>query len=308
MGKWNLKLKAGILLLIFFFILSLIGPYMAPYGVDELSDVQYVKTESGNKLIAPPYPPSENHLFGTDQWGYDILSLLLYGAKYTFFTVLICAFLRSIIGGAFGLYFAVSSRSFTGRKERKKIPNLLSGFPVFIFVYFVLIRLNFVPVLGENSLILLTGTLIVILGINGVYNVVFAKTAELKTNLYVLASQTIGGSRWHIAKTHILPALKGQLMIIFVNEVILVLHLIGQLGIFSIFLGGTFVRMDPVIYISMTKEWAGLIGQFRSAFYYSPWVILFPLAAYLLLLFSFYLILQGFVQKERVKHRKAPII
>jgi peptide/nickel transport system permease protein len=303
MGKWNLKLIIGTVLVCFFILIAVIGPFISPYDVNEATEIKYISTEHGGKILAPPFPPSKEHIFGTDKWGYDIFTQILYGAKYTVFTVLIVAFLRVAIGSLIGIFVALNNKSATQPKIEIKI-NVFSGFPVFIFIYFVLIRINLEPVMKPETLTLITGSLMVLLGLMGVYSVVYGKTIELKKNLYVIASQMMGGSKWHIAKKHIFPALINQLLIIFINEAIQVLHLLGQLGIFHLFLGGTHVRMDPPIYISITKEWAGLIGQSRNFLYHSQWIILFPLLYYLLFLFSFYMIEQGIKQQEKVKQRK----
>jgi len=309
MGRWNLKLITGFVMICFFLLIAFFGPNLSPYKVDELAEVKYISTEEGRKLSAPPFPPSKEHIFGTDQWGYDVLTLLLYGAKYTIFTVIIVALLRVLIGGSIGIFVALSKDPLNTPITNTKMKiNIFSSFPVFIILYFILIRINIEPVLTPLTLSILVGSLMVILGVISVYNNVYSKTIEVQKYLFVTASQSLGGTKLHIAKKHILPSLKSQILIIFMNEVIQVLHLIGQLGIFNLFLGGTFLRMDPPVFISITKEWAGLIGQFRSTIYYYQWILFFPLLSYLLLLLSFYLVSQGVIQQEKVNQRKNPVL
>jgi len=289
--KPNIILMLGILLLSFFVLIAIIGPFIAPYDVEYSKKIDYITNEEGKRqLIGSPFPPSKEYLFGTDKWGYDILTLLLYGAKYTVFTVLLVAFIRLIVGATFGVINGVVSRS--GEMKNTKI-SLLSGIPIFIIIYFIMLGINIEPKLSSISLVFIQGSLMTILGIPGVYNVIFNKTIEIKKLAFVDAAKTLGGSHLHISKKHIFPALKGNLLTIFVNECIQVLHIIGQLGIFNLFLGGTEKQYFPTIYLSITNEWSGLIGQSRSFLYHSQWVILFPLAAYLLLLFSFYLLSTG---------------
>lgn len=309
MGRLNVKLIIGLIMICFFLLIAFFGPNLSPYKVDELAEVKYISTDEGRKLSAPPFPPSKEHLFGTDQWGYDILTLLLHGAKYTIFTVIIVALLRVVIGGSLGIFVALNKNPLNIPKKNAKMKiNIFSGFPVFIILYFILIRINIEPVLSPITLSVIAGSLMVILGIMSVYDNVYSKTIEVQKKLFITASQALGGSRLHIAKKHILPCLKSQMLIIFMNEVIQVLHLIGQLGIFNLFFGGTFIRMDPPVFISITKEWAGLIGQFRSTIYYYQWILFFPLLSYLLLLFSFYLVSQGGIQQEKVERRKNSIL
>ncbi|MED3549077.1 ABC transporter permease [Cytobacillus praedii] len=301
--KPNILLVIGIVLLSFFVIISLIGPYIAPYDLEYSKKIEYITTDDGKQqLKGSPFPPSKEHVFGTDKWGYDILTLLLYGAKYTVFTVLIVAVMRLSIGTAFGVLNGVMSPD---NKKKNKHISLFSGIPIFIIIYFILAGINIEPTLPPIYLAVIQGLLMTILGIPGVYNVIFNLTIEIKKNAYVEAAKTLGGSNRHISRKHIFPALKGNLLALFVNECIQVLHIIGQLGIFNLFLGGTEKQYFPTIYLSITNEWSGLIGQSRSFLYHSQWIILYPLMAYMLLLFSFYLLSAGLNASLKNKARRS---
>lgn len=189
-------------------------------------------------------------------------------------------------------------------KKKNKQISLFSGIPIFIIIYFIMVGINIEPNLPPIYLVMIQGLLMTILGIPGVYNVIFNLTIEIKKNAYVEAAKTLGGSNRHISKKHIFPALKGNLLALFVNECIQVLHIIGQLGIFNLFLGGTEKQYFPTIYLSITNEWSGLIGQSRSFLYHSQWIILYPLIAYMLLLFSFYLLSWGLNTSLKNKTRR----
>jgi peptide/nickel transport system permease protein len=294
--KFSLPLAAGLLMLAFFLLIALAGPYFAPYDVEESKKIDHIIDENGNrKLVSSPFPPSAHHPFGTDKWGYDILTLLLHGAKYTVFTVLIVALLRLGIGAALGIFQGVRTK----KTVRKKMNfSLFSGIPIFIIIYFIMLGINIEPKLSPFQLTVIQGALLIILGINGVYSVIFNKTIELREMAYVEASRTLGGTGAHLSRKHIFPALRSNLSAIFVNECIQVLHIIGQLGIFNLFLGGTEKQYYPTIYLSITNEWSGLIGQSRSFLYHSQWIILFPLASYVLLLLTFYLLSAGLKDKS----------
>lgn len=299
--QYNYKLIIGSLLLLAFILIALLGPLLAPYEKGEKAKIEYIITEKGGVLKAPPFPPSKEHIFGTDKWGSDILSLLLYGAKYTIFASIGVAFIRLIIGGALGIFHALG-----GREQQKKPKiSILSGIPTFIIIFFVMIGINIQPVFSTFTLILIQCTLMVILGVPGVYHTVYSITSEIRKNLFVLASESLGGNKLHILKSHIYPLIKGNLVLILLNEVILVLNIIGQLSIFSLFFGGTERQISPTIYLSITNEWAGLIGQSRAAISTpSQWIVIFPLLFYLLFLFTFYLLSTGFKESQRDKYRQ----
>ncbi|WP_313803195.1 hypothetical protein [Cytobacillus sp.] len=77
--KPNILLIIGMALLSFFVIISIIGPYAAPYDLEYSKKIGYITTDDGKQqLKGSPFPPSKEHVFGTDKWGYDILTLLLF--------------------------------------------------------------------------------------------------------------------------------------------------------------------------------------------------------------------------------------
>jgi peptide/nickel transport system permease protein len=81
--------------------------------------------------------------------------------------------------------------------------------------------------MSRGMLVPLPLCIIILVGIPGVGSGVYEKTVEIKKNLYVAASETLGGTRLNIGRVHILPVLRNQLAAIFLNEVILVLRLLA---------------------------------------------------------------------------------
>lgn len=301
----NLRLWIGCSITIFFLIIAIVGPVFAPYEPDYQDAAKYIETDDGHQLMGAPFPPSKRHLFGTDEWGYDILTLLLFGAKYTLFTSIFTALFRVMIGGIAGLVSGMRE------KQRNKIPmfGLLGSIPSFLIVYFVMIGIIKNSALPSWKLALIQGALMTIIGIPGVYATISEKTTVIRKNLFVTASKSLGSSDFRMIRKHIFPYLRGTLSILFFKEIILVLGLIGQLGIFDLFLGGTIRRETaPFIQISRTHEWAGIIGQWRMFIYDSQWILFFPLAAFILLLLGLYLIIRGLEQQQKGAYNKFPYI
>ncbi|MFD2045377.1 ABC transporter permease [Ornithinibacillus salinisoli] len=305
MSNWRLWI--GVISISFILFITLFGPFLAPYEKDYVEDTEYYYNSSDDfGVLSPPLPPSREHLFGTDQWGYDILTLLLYGAKYTVFVGIGVALLRIIIGGALGIWFGLSNRQHKGTSPSL---GLLGSIPAFLIIYFLLIGITINPSLSVLELVFLQSSLMVLVGFPGVYSAVFSKTNEIKKELYIMATKALGAGKLRILWKHILPHLKGTLLVMFVKEIILVLTLIGQLGIFNILLGGTILRLGgPPVYISRSMDWAGLIGQWRSFIYDYQWILYFPLLAFIFLLFSFYMLSRGIEIKQKSSLRKYPYI
>lgn len=301
----NWRLWIGALMTFLIFLIAIIGPAIAPYEEDYVEPSGYFYHSSENFGInAAPFPPSKDHLLGTDRWGYDILTLLLYGAKYTVFVGIIVALIRMVIGGILGLWMGVGSKQRIGGNSF----GVLGGIPAFLIIYFAMAGITINSNLSMMELVIIQSILMSLVGIPGVYAAVFSKTKELKKNQFITSSQSLGAGTYRIAVKHMYPHLKGTLLVMFIKEIILTLSLIGQLGIFNIFLGGTIHRLNSNIYLSVSHEWAGLIGQWRSFIYDYQWILFYPLLAFVIVIFSFYILSRGIELKQRAHMQKYPHI
>lgn len=302
----NWRLWIGLTFTLFLLFIAVFGSNLAPYDKDFAEPSGYFYNSDGDfGLSAAPFAPSKKHLLGTDQWGYDILTQLLYGAKYTLFAGLFVAFVRILFGGLLGIVNGLRSKN----EDTGDGFGLLGSIPVFLIIYFTMTGIVVNSSLSVMELVFIQTLLMAIVGIPGVYASTAGKTKELKRNLYISASYSLGARSVHVAWKHIFPHLKGTLMVMFVKEIILVLSLIGQLGIFNVFLGGTILRLGgPQVYLSVTSEWGGLIGQWRSFIYDYQWVLFFPLLAIVFVIFSFYMLSRGIELRHKTSFQKYPHI
>ncbi|WP_054752284.1 ABC transporter permease subunit [Piscibacillus salipiscarius] len=252
----NWRLWTGLSLTLILIIIAIIGPFIAPYDDNYTMEVEYISQGEDYEMVTNPAPPSAKHPFGTDQWGYDILTLLLYGAKYTIFISLFVAFIRVVVGGGLGILVGNLNNS-----KSNKLGfgfGLLGGIPQFLVLYFVLVGITINSTLSVFELTTLQTVLMVLIGIPGVFSATKSKTIELKKNEFITASKSLGASPWWVTTKQVFPHLKGTLLSMMVKEMILTLTLIGQLGIFKLFLGGTILRLHgPEVYLSKTMNGQG---------------------------------------------------
>src|SRR5690606_301268 len=142
--------------------IAVFGPLLAPYEKDYVEPTGYYYNGPDDFGVhSSPYPPSKEHLLGTDEWGYDILTLLLYGAKYTVFVGIGVALLRIAIGGSLGIWFGLSGKE---KKKTGTIFGLLGSIPAFLIIYFLLIRITINSPLSILELILVQSLLMVVVG------------------------------------------------------------------------------------------------------------------------------------------------
>ena len=94
--KININFTLGLIIISFVIIFVIMGALWTPYD------------PNGMSASLKNSPPSFNHLFGTDNFGRDILSRVMVGAKTSFivdfFTVLIGASIGTVIGVLTGYY------------------------------------------------------------------------------------------------------------------------------------------------------------------------------------------------------------
>jgi peptide/nickel transport system permease protein len=291
-------------------ILAVAGPYVAPYPETYSEKIEHRETAAGTVTLYAPTPPSARHWMGTDRWGYDIVSMLMFGARFTVFTALAVAVLRLLSGTGLGLYLGLwrgRDRAGPGKKSSLSAGiGALGAIPAFAIVYFVMVGINVQSPLSPLALIAIQGVIMVALGVPSVVAMVRKRTEDMRGAMWVTAAEALGATRSRIGRRHILPMLKEDLLLVLVNEVILTLCLVGQLGIFELFLGGTVKFMDPLMYVSRTHEWAGMIGTARTSIQANQWMLIGPLAAYLVAVLSFYLLLRGLEQRYRAAYTKYP--
>src|SRR3954447_1850557 len=82
--------KVGLAVLLFFIVVALLAPWIAPYSVHEQTGAVYC-------------PPSSEHLVGCDDGGIDMLSLLIVGGRTSLVVGFAATFVAMIIGGGIGI-------------------------------------------------------------------------------------------------------------------------------------------------------------------------------------------------------------
>ena len=103
----NRHLILGILGLVVLLFATLLAPVVSPYPLDYQENIIILEKESGREILYSPHPPSGRHPFGTDPYGYDLLTQILHGLKYTLAVSIIVSFLRILAGGLVGIPLGV---------------------------------------------------------------------------------------------------------------------------------------------------------------------------------------------------------
>lgn len=173
----------GLVIIAIFLVITIFGPWFAPYDPLEM-DVM-------NSLAHP----SGEHLLGTDELGRDTLSRLIYGARTSLFIGIVVISVSTALGVFLGL-IAANSKGFT-HHIIMRITDGLMAFPS------ILLALLIAGLLGgglQNIIIALTVGMIA-----PVIRITCGIALSVKENDYVLAARTIGASNMNIMLIEILP-------------------------------------------------------------------------------------------------------
>ena len=238
---------------------AVFAPWVAPY--DPLT-VDY-----GGLLAAP----SRDHWLGTDNFGRDVFSRIVYGAQ----TALAVGFLSSLIGSTLGAIIGVASAYFGGRTDMiiQRFMDIVLAFPI------IVLALAVVAVLGKNVVFGIDWNLIIAIGlpmVPKVARVVRSSALAVREMPYIDAARTAGFSHARIIFRHIVPNVVAPYLIMltaFIAQAILAEASLSFLG-----LGVT----EP------TAAWGLMLSGNAADFYReAPWMILFPGAMISLAVFAF---------------------
>ncbi|HLO11788.1 MAG TPA: nickel transporter permease [Pseudoneobacillus sp.] len=249
----------GLGIVIFFILLAIIAPWIAPYSFKEQNLVE--------RFLAP----SSKHWFGTDDFGRDIFSRIVYGARISlwvgFFSVLgsvVFGTILGIIAGYYGRWVdAIISRIF----------DIMLAFPS------ILLAIAVVAILGpslQNALIA-----IAVINIPNFGRLVRSKVLSVKQEEYIMAARAVGMKDSRILIHHILPNSVSPVIVqatLAIATAIIEAAALGFLG-----LGAQ----------APTPEWGKMLADSKNYIMQAPWTLFFPGIAIMLTVLGFNLMGDG---------------
>ncbi len=210
--------------------------------------------------------PDARHWLGTDAFGRDVLSRLIYGSR----TALMVGLGASLIGATFGAVIGVSSAYFGGRVDLlvQRVMDVFFAFPV------IILALAVVAILGtgaENVILAIAVPMI-----PRCARVVRSSALAVREMPYVDAARAAGFGHRRIILRHMLPNVMAPILILataFLGEAILLEASLSFLGL------GV---QEPVAAWGLMLRGAAV--QFAES---APWMAIFPGLAISLAVFGF---------------------
>jgi ABC-type dipeptide/oligopeptide/nickel transport system permease subunit len=211
----------------------------------------------GQNINTALQAPSLSHPFGTDQFGRDILSRVLYGGRWTILGSVVAVLIATVVGTWLGLVAGY----FGGLLDLviMRIVDLLLAFPG------ILLALAIATIMGPG----LIGVIIAIgvASIPGYGRVVQGVTLQARELMYVDAARALGVPTSGILWRHILPNVFSQVVVLATTGLGIATLSVASLG----FLG---LGLQPP-----TPEWGAILNDGRDYVTLAWWIAFFPGAA-----------------------------
>ena len=251
----------GVGLVLAVYCVALLAPLLAPYDPNAQGDIV------GTRYLSP----RSAHPLGTDKYGRDVLSRIIYGSRIS----LSIGFVAVGIAVTLGTLLGAVSGTFGGRVDWgiMRLVDVVIAFPR-IFIVLTLIALYspriwlIVAVLGATSWM-------------GVARLVRAQVLSLKEREFVQATRALGLSRSRVILRHLLPNTLSPIIVaatLMIGDVILTEAVLSFLGL----------GVQPP-----TASWGSLINQGRENLLGAWWVATFPGLAIVLTVVSYNLVGDG---------------
>jgi ABC-type dipeptide/oligopeptide/nickel transport system permease subunit len=274
-------------------LVAVLAPWIAPHD-----PYRWEVTQAG----LPPMwvqdtskPGIAEYPLGTDRFGRDILSRLLYGTRTALFLALTAVPLAALIGTLVGLVAGYAG----GRSDAvimlfTDVINCLPG-----IMFLVILVLVFRSMLSPTWF---HGLITLVVGFAAVSWVSLARlmrinVLQIKTQLFVEAAIGIGATPWRIITRHLMPNLMHVILvwiIINIPAIILLEAMLGYIGV------GVTNVVDGSEFTAVS--WGGMFFSGRSMLSSNPLMLVIPSLCILLISMSFILLgdfLNGIARREQ---------
>jgi peptide/nickel transport system permease protein len=244
-GRQATTLFVGCAIAGFFTLIAILGPWIAPYSGETM---HFAHLRKG---------PSPEFLLGTDQFGRDVLSRLILGARTTIVIAAASTILATAIGTAVGLTSAYFGGWVDGVLMR--LNDVLVAFPALVFAMFV------IGVLGPG---MLNGILVIaILFASSIARVVRSAALNIVVMEYVDAARIRGEGILFITGREVLPNIYPTVVVEGFIRFGMAILLTASLS---------FIGLGPP---PPTPDWGTMVSEGRSLMLLNPWPVFTPAIA-----------------------------
>jgi peptide/nickel transport system permease protein len=243
--RGNRMATLGVVYLVFIVLVAVVGPSL-------------VGDPRSQNLIQRLQPPSLEHPLGTDQYGRDVLTRMVHGARVSLFVGLAGALGGVVLGTLVGLVTGYWAGSWIDQLGMR-IVDIMYAFPG------ILLAILIAAILGASMVNLIIA--LSIWGIPTLSRIVRGVVLSLREQEYVLAARAVGASAGRIMARHLVVNAVGPIIVYATLSVASAILTAAGLG----FLG---LGVPPP-----TPEWGAMLSEARDFVFRAPYLSYFPGAA-----------------------------
>ncbi|MGI9524991.1 MAG: ABC transporter permease [Hyphomicrobiaceae bacterium] len=245
--------SAGILIVLLMIVVAIFAPFLSSLDPE------------ANSFESMLVPPGADHFLGTDEFGRDVLTRIMYGAR----TALFVGLTSAIIGSTIGLVLGVASAYFGGRFDLifQRVMDIFMAFPI------IILALAIVSILGTATHNVIAA--ITLPFIPRCARVVRSSALAIREIPYIDAARANGFSNTRIIMRHMVPNVMAPYLIMLtaaVGQAILLEASLSFLGL------GV---QEP------TPAWGLMLRNAQDYIESAPWVAIWPGFAITLAVFGF---------------------
>ena len=248
--------RVGAAIVAVFLLLTVIAPEIAPYDPYD------------QDFGAALQEPSLDHLFGTDQYGRDELSRVMYGSRTALLSILVADGIALFVGTMLGLIAGFYGKWVDSAAMR--FVDVLLAFP------YLLLALIIVASLGPS---LFHSMIAIGIVATPVYaRVIRGQVLAVRTTEFVLAARAIGGSAGRIMLRHVLPNSFTPILVMATLQA-----------------GTVVVETAGLSFLGMgaqppSPDWGSVLAEGQGYFLTSWWIATFPGLAIFMVVLGFNLL------------------
>jgi ABC-type dipeptide/oligopeptide/nickel transport system permease subunit len=254
LSKVNWPLFIGSLIVLLMLILAVKGPDLA---MQDPMKENYAFKING-QISRPPYPPFtiRGYPLGTDNFGRDLLSRILWGVRPTIILVMAVALVRLILGNLLGLWIGWSS----GRMGKFLEGGLSAALSIPVLI---------VALMGITAVGIRQGMIAFIFGLAltgwaETARLVSTQTRIIKHQGYIEAARGLGASDFRNLVHHVWKQVTPMLGMLFAFEISSTLFVVAELGFLGYFIGGgTWIEISD--FVVTNTQGAPELGQLLSS-------------------------------------------
>ena len=250
---------AGLAVIVFFVVLAVLAPVVAPY--DPLA----------TSWSAIRKAPSAAHWFGTDEIGRDVLSRVVWGTRASLLAGVVSVLISLSIGVPVGLV-----AGYAGGKTDMLISRLTDAV---LACPFLILAIALAAFLGPS----LTNAMIAI-GVSATpvfVRLTRGQTMAIKAEEYVLAARAIGNPPWRVALAHVLPNIVPALIV--QATLAIAAAVIAEASLSFLGLG----QQPPA------PSWGSMLNTAKNYIENAPWMAVWPGVSIFVLVLSLNLVGDG---------------